>query len=468
MSTSRLSIAKIASYRAQYRSIFSSSKECSSTTDHRDNGEAVLDHPRFANPPLSLLPLRMIIRSLCTSALSSSPLLQPSLRIMAVIAQSENRLLNPDRNPLLRWLLDKTMYAQFCAGSDETEVQETVARLKRIGFTGVVLCYAKEVPPHEQGQETQASADRQIDHWAKYTLETVRMTEPGDFVAVKFTGAGQLVRDLLAENHAPTLRLSQSIDNICQLAQQRGVRLLFDGEHDALQDGIDNWTLQYSQGYNTTPGRATIYGTYQAYKRAMPDKLSQHLIVARDEGFTLGVKLVRGAYMQSDPRELFFDTKDDTDMCYDSSAASVLSRRWNDTIRGDGVAEYPQVSLMLATHNATSVRRTYAIQNEGRAEAQISFAQLQGMADEISCELVQMNRAADNEMSGVDGGAYRHPSTVILPVYKYMAWGTTGECIKYLLRRVQENRDAVQRTREDRDAMWTELKRRMKLSVSGE
>lgn len=185
MSTSRLSIAKIASYRAQYRSIFSSSKECSSTTDHRDNGEAVLDHPRFANPPLSLLPLRMIIRSLCTSALSSSPLLQPSLRIMAVIAQSENRLLNPDRNPLLRWLLDKTMYAQFCAGSDETEVQETVARLKRIGFTGVVLCYAKEVPPHEQGQETQASADRQIDHWAKYTLETVRMTEPGDFVAVK-------------------------------------------------------------------------------------------------------------------------------------------------------------------------------------------------------------------------------------------------------------------------------------------
>lgn len=184
-STSRLSIANIASYRTQYRPIYSSSKRCSSATEHRDNGDAALDHPRFANPPLSLLPLRMIIRSLCTSTLSSSPLLQPSLRMMAVIADSENRLLNPDRNPLLRWLLNKTMYAQFCAGSDEAEVQESVARLKRIGFTGVVLCYAKEVPPHEEGQETQAITDRQIDHWAKYTLETVRMTESDDFVAVK-------------------------------------------------------------------------------------------------------------------------------------------------------------------------------------------------------------------------------------------------------------------------------------------
>lgn len=127
----------------------------------------------------------MIIRSLCTSALSASPLLQPSLGILAVIAESKTRLLNPDRNPLLRWLLDKTIYAQFCAGSNEAEVQETVARLKRIGFTGVVLCYAKEAPPHDQDQETCAITDRQIDHWAHYTLETVRMTVPDDFVAVK-------------------------------------------------------------------------------------------------------------------------------------------------------------------------------------------------------------------------------------------------------------------------------------------
>ncbi|KAJ3474445.1 hypothetical protein NLG97_g9842 [Lecanicillium saksenae] len=52
--------------------------------------------------------------------------------------------------------------------------------------------------------------------------------------------------------------------------------------------------------------------------------------------------------------------------------------------------------------------------------------------------------------------------SIYLPVYKYMAWGTTGECMKYLLRRAEENRDAVTRTREDRDAMWAELLRRVK------
>ncbi|KAF7549656.1 hypothetical protein G7046_g8272 [Stylonectria norvegica] len=40
-------------------------------------------------------------------------------------------------------------------------------------------------------------------------------------------------------------------------------------------------------------------------------------------------------------------------------------------------------------------------------------------------------------------------------------WGTTGECMKYLLRRAQENKDAVQRTKGGRDAMFAELVRRL-------
>jgi len=49
--------------------------------------------------------------------------------------------------------------------------------------------------------------------------------------------------------------------------------------------------------------------------------------------------------------------------------------------------------------------------------------------------------------------------------YKYLVWGTTGECMKYLLRRAQENRDAVERTLEGRNAMAAELLRRMKKAV---
>ncbi|UNI22981.1 proline dehydrogenase [Purpureocillium takamizusanense] len=404
--------------------------------------------------PLSVLPLSMILRSLGTTAVSSSPLLlAPSLRIMAVLAHSGSALLNPDRNPLLRFFLKRTFYAQFCAGEDGAEVRDTIARLKGIGFNGVILGYAKEVVLTDKqagqlegakvGEETQTVIDNEIVPWAEGTLETVRLAEPGDFVALKFTGAGRLALHQLSHRLSATPYLSKSIDSICQLAHERGVRLLFDAEQDRLQDGIDDWTMEFSRKFNTTPGRATIFGTYQAYKKCAPAVLSRHLTEAREGNFTLGVKLVRGAYLGSDPRDRFFDTKADTDACYDGIAASVLTRQWNSVLEGQG--EFPEASLVLATHNAESVRRARAIVDAGVAKSEIACAQLQGMADEISCELV--------ELAG-QGTA--------VPVYKYLVWGTTGECMKYLLRRAQENKDAVARTRSGRDAMWAEVVRRVR------
>lgn len=245
--------------------------------------------------------------------------------------------------------------------------------------------------------------------------------------------------------------MHRSIDSICQLAHERGVRLLFDAEQDALQDGIDDWTMEFAKKYNTSPESATIYGTYQAYKKKAPQVLARHLAEAQEGGFSLGVKLVRGAYLGSDPRECLHDTKADTDACYDGIAASVLTRQWNSTLQGKG--DFPAAHLVLATHNAESVQKARAICDAGGAKAGIAFAQLQGMADEISCELVEASQAARTD------GSSTAPQ---LPAYKYLVWGTTGECMKYLLRRAHENKDAVQRTKSGRDAMWAEVVRRFK------
>lgn len=443
----------------QRRLIHSSEKRTNTIAELPGTAYPIPSPAEPKNAPLSVLPLQMILRSLGTTLISSSPmLLGPSLKLMAMLAHSSNPILNPDSNPILRFFLKNTFYAQFCAGENAAEVRATISNLKKIGFNGVILGYAKEVVLPENDAQSMASAavgietpeiiENEINPWTHGTLETVSLAEPGDFVALKFTGAGRLALHQLAHNDAPSPYLAECIDAICKLAHERGVRLLFDAEQDALQDGIDNWTIQYSRKYNTKAEEATIYGTYQAYKKATPAVLSKHLAEAQEGNFTVGVKLVRGAYINSDPRDRFFETKEGTDACYNGVAAAVLTRQWGPLIEGKG--DFPNAHIVLATHNAESVRRARAIVDGGAAKSDIACAQLQGMADEVSCELVEASQATQ-------------PPAV--PVYKYLVWGTTGECMKYLLRRAQENKDAVQRTKDGRDAMWAELVRRCKVAV---
>lgn len=153
--------------------------------------------PRMSpDAPLSVLPLSMIVRSLLTTTVSSSPvLLPPSLRLMSLLAHSSNSLFNPDQNPVLRWFLKKTFYAQFCAGEHPEEVRHTIRRLKDIGFTGVILGYAKEtvlskteardLASSVQGAKAADGIAREIAQWVDGTEATVKLAQPGDFVALK-------------------------------------------------------------------------------------------------------------------------------------------------------------------------------------------------------------------------------------------------------------------------------------------
>ncbi|CAJ2500759.1 Uu.00g036120.m01.CDS01 [Anthostomella pinea] len=416
--------------------------------------------------PLSVLPLSTVLRTLATTTISSSPtLLPPSLAMMSTLAYSQRAIFNPDRNPVLRWFLKKTFYAQFCAGENALEVRRTVDGLKKIGFTGVILGYAKEVvltesqernlTVRDDGPAAEACLRNEIIPWAAGTKETVRLAQAGDFVALKFSGAGQQALYALKNRLPPSKYLANAIDEICQLAVQRDVPLLCDAEQTAIQAGIDDWTLHYQRKYNTTPGHAIIYGTYQAYLKATPATLGSHLSIASKEGFTLGVKLVRGAYLGTDPREIIHDSKADTDKCYDGIAASLIRKQWGPVLHQD--AAFPQVSILMGSHNLESVRKARAIRDSGEsANTELAIAQLQGMAEEVSCELVCAAKQCDG---------YVRSSGEVPRAYKYIVWGTTKECMKYLLRRAQENKDAVSRTKSGRDALWNEVKRRMRATV---
>jgi proline dehydrogenase len=91
------------------------------------------------------------------------------------------------------------------------------------------------------------------------------------------------------------------------------------------------------------------------------------------------------------------------------------------------------------------------------------YAQLMGMADHVSCELVAQGRAAEArttqaaaDADAVDAGQVERPRP-----YKYLVWGSLDECLKYLVRRAEENRDAMGRALEERQRLWAELKRRV-------
>ncbi|KAF4982977.1 hypothetical protein FZEAL_1497, partial [Fusarium zealandicum] len=198
--TLRPCIAISAANVASRRHIHSSERRTSTIAEH-PVPDPMPPPVGTGRAPLSVLPLSMILRSLATMTVSSSPLLlPPSLRIMALLANTTNPLFSSDSNPILRYFLKKTFYAQFCAGENSPEIKQTITGLKNIGFTGVILNYAKEVvltegqakSLREGAMETDECIQNEILPWARGTLETVRLAEPGDFVALKFTGAGSI------------------------------------------------------------------------------------------------------------------------------------------------------------------------------------------------------------------------------------------------------------------------------------
>ncbi|KAJ5595526.1 uncharacterized protein N7459_001734 [Penicillium hispanicum] len=382
--------------------------------------------------------------------------------------QQTGLLLNVDRNPIFHRILKKTFYEQFCAGENGSETKATIRQLKNMGFRGVIMTYAKEtVFDHrtnsQQGlgiaalesEKNSQPLDSRVVHcanieaWRHGTLETVDHLEDGDYLAVKLTGAGPTVTKAFAAGELPPQQMLDALDEISNKCKERSVRMLVDAESQHFQRGILRVTLDLMRKYNRD-GYACVYNTYQAYLKSASDTLASHMAIAQQEGFTLGLKLVRGAYMTSDERSLIHDTKADTDHAYNTIAHGALKQ----TIEPFGVdLPFPSVNLFLASHNRESVMAAHQLHQQrvaaGLPTVPVGFAQLHGMSDEVSFSLLQLK--------GKDGTP---------EVYKCSTWGGMGECLAYLLRRAIENRDAVLRTSDEYNALKAELRRRLRAFVA--
>lgn len=148
--------------------------------------------------PLSILPFSTVLRSWAVTFLSSTPaLLTPSLAIMGFLAHTNIAVLNPDRNPLLRSIIKATFYRHFCGGENATEVRATINGLKELGFSGVIMGYAREVVLTEaqirnltnfglSGDDMEETIKNEVVPWAEGTMATLKLATEGDYVALKY------------------------------------------------------------------------------------------------------------------------------------------------------------------------------------------------------------------------------------------------------------------------------------------
>ncbi|KAL9580661.1 MAG: hypothetical protein Q9212_004365 [Teloschistes hypoglaucus] len=419
-----------------------------------------------ATEPLALarLPTSSILRTLLLGAFFSSPILfTPGFALLKKISNSPSRLLNPDQNPILRAIVKPLVYDQFCAGTNKPEIQARMAQIKSLGFAGVILCYGQEIqiPMSDPSvlnhghNTTNQHLDQELEQWKQGNLETLDMLGKGDWLGMKLTGAGEQVKDALLEGNDPPPAFLDAMDTILQKTLLNNTRIWIDAEQQILQPTIDRWTINLMSKYNRD-GQAIVYNTLQAYLKDSRQKIESQLQRAHQDGWTLAIKLVRGAYIENDIRSRIHDTKADTDTSYNSIVRDLLSG----TITGvpSGPA-FPQMHLFLAGHNAISVAKASKLvrelQDQGTLKVLPEFGQLQGMADQLGCELLQ--HGEDAVRDGMEGKGKK----ILVPkVYKCLTWGSVQQCMQYLVRRAVENHGATGAVKDGMPALVRELRRR--------
>ncbi|KAH8173708.1 proline dehydrogenase domain-containing protein [Sarocladium implicatum] len=412
---------------------------------------------------LSHLSAAALWRSLLINAIASTPwLLAPSLALLLKLSKPGNMfLLNVERNPILRSIVKQTIYKQYCAGETPSETRATMRSFQDMGFRGTVLTFARETvfdhkkhqvgnPRAQDGVEDGSGWSDPIDKWREGTVKTVELLREGDQLALKMTGAGAAVCAALAQDRPLPQPMCDALHEISRMCMNRGAYILIDAEFQRYQWGIFRVGLLLQREYNRD-GRAIIYNTYQAYLKSTQETISQHMQMALDENFTLGIKVVRGAYMATEARELIHDTKADTDSNFDTICQSLLRRDFNGFSHDPGKSEkaFPSAVLLLASHNVDSLMAAYKLHRQHERDSlptlPVKFALLHGMSDAVSFGLLKLRDSAG-----------RTPE-----VYKCSTWGPLGECMAYLTRRGLENKDAAMRTAYEYNALRAEVHRRM-------
>jgi proline dehydrogenase len=331
-------------------------------------------------------------------------------------------------------LIRATVFDHFCGGVNEMDCLSVVDNMFTKGVASV-LDYSAE------GKEEEA----QFEAALQMTLKTIefakeRMAIP--FAVFKPTGFGRIAlfekvgekQTLTLEELAEWNRIVARFDFVCKDAHKKNIALLIDAEESWMQDAADDLVTQMMQKYNKE--KAIVFNTLQMYRWDRLDYLKNLHDKAKIEGFFIGMKLVRGAYMEKE-NERAQASGYPTPICASKEASDANY----DTTLKYIVDNIDTISIFAGTHNELSTYLLMDLMEKKELknnDNRIWFGQLYGMSDNISFNL------ASNGYN----------------VAKYLPFGPVKEVMPYLIRRAEENTSVAGQTSRELNLLKIERKRR--------
>ncbi len=334
----------------------------------------------------------------------------------------------------LKGIIKRTIFDQFCGGETIGEVADTAKVLAKYSV-GVALDYGVE------GSESETKFDAAVPEFVR-AVQYAATQENIPFIPLKITGFSRF--GLLERIHdSKTLspdesrewgRVQERINTICKTAADSGIMILIDAEQSWIQQPVDDLANRMMENYNRK--RITVFNTFQLYRHDRYEYLQQSLHTAQQQGYILGAKLVRGAYMEKEraraaahgyPSPIQPD-KESCDRDYDLAVALCLNH-------------LDHLAVFIGTHNEGSCMKASRLMQEMKipnSHAHVFISQLYGMSDNVTFNLAHEGFHAS----------------------KYLPYGPVQDVLPYLMRRAQENTSVAGQTGRELSLIKKEMIRR--------
>jgi len=332
-------------------------------------------------------------------------------------------------------LIRATVFDHFCGGVDEEDCLPVVEKMYNKAKVSSVLDYSVE------GKEEEEQFDHVLDKTMEI-LDFVDQKEAIPFGVFKPTGFGRFLIwqkktegiPLSKEEEKEWNRIEERFDTVCKKAYECDEPLLIDGEESWMQGAADDLVAKMMRKYNKE--KAIVYNTLQLYRHDRLKYLQKLHEEARVYGFKIGMKIVRGAYMEKEndrAKEKGYPTpicenKEATDLNFNTTLEYILEN-------------LKDISVFIGTHNEHSCYRAIKLMqklNIAKNDPRVWLGQLYGMSDHIS-----FNLAAEG-----------------YNVAKYLPFGPVRDVMPYLIRRAEENTSVAGQTTRELDLLSKEKKRR--------